>query len=66
MEPDDVEHAFDRFYRGVGARRARPEGLGLGLAIVKQVVDVHHGTISIESAIGHGTSVTIEIPLLQS
>jgi len=66
MAPEDVEHAFDRFYRGAGARRARPDGLGLGLAIVKQVVDSHSGFITIESCIGQGTVVTVELPTLQT
>ncbi len=64
MAPEDVQRAFERFYRGVGARRARPDGLGLGLAIVKQVIDSHDGTIEIESALGHGTRVIVQIPLL--
>jgi signal transduction histidine kinase len=66
MTPEDVEHAFDRFYRGVGARRARPDGLGLGLAIVKQVVDSHEATIEIHSMPGHGTRVEVQIPLIDS
>ena len=66
MAPEDVERAFERFYRGAGARRARPDGLGLGLAIVKQVVDSHGGLITIDSCLGQGTVVTVEIPTLQT
>jgi two-component system OmpR family sensor kinase len=66
MAPDDVDHAFERFYRGVGARRARPDGLGLGLAIVKQVIDSHEATIDIQSTPGAGTQIEVRLPLLDA
>ncbi len=66
MSEEDVEHAFERFYRSTTVRRERPDGLGLGLAIVKQVVDAHSGAISIESRLGEGTSVTVTLPVAQA
>lgn len=59
MEAQDVEHAFDRFYRG-GERSG--EGSGLGLAIAKRAVERVAGTIAIESHPGSGTRVTISLP----
>jgi two-component system OmpR family sensor kinase len=59
MEPADVEHAFDRFYRG-GGRTG--EGSGLGLAIAKRAVERANGTIALLSRPGSGTRVTISIP----
>ena len=59
MEAQDVEHAFDRFYRG-GERSG--EGSGLGLAIAKRAVERVAGTIAIESRPGSGTRVTISVP----
>ncbi len=59
MEPQDVEHAFDRFYRG-GTRGG--EGSGLGLAIAKRAVERIGGTIAIDSRPGSGTRVTILLP----
>ncbi|HEY1867034.1 MAG TPA: HAMP domain-containing sensor histidine kinase [Candidatus Cybelea sp.] len=59
MEAADVEHAFDRFYRG-GSRAG--EGSGLGLAIAKRAVERANGTIVIQSRSGAGTRVTISIP----
>ncbi|HET9393066.1 MAG TPA: HAMP domain-containing sensor histidine kinase [Candidatus Rubrimentiphilum sp.] len=53
-------HAFERFYRG-DARGSMP-GTGLGLAIAKRAVDRAGGTITIDSAPGHGTTVTIRLP----
>lgn len=52
-------HAFERFYRG--DQRGEIAGSGLGLAIAKRAVERVHGAIAIESAPGHGTTVTISI-----
>jgi len=59
MEAPDVEHAFDRFYRG-GSRTG--DGSGLGLAIAKRAIERANGTIVIQSRPGSGTQVTISIP----
>ena len=47
--PTELPRIFDRFYRGAEADEARSAGSGLGLAIVKSIVDMHHGTIAVES-----------------
>ncbi|HEX3458779.1 MAG TPA: HAMP domain-containing sensor histidine kinase [Candidatus Baltobacteraceae bacterium] len=60
MEPQDVEHAFDRFYRG--GSKGSTEGSGLGLAIAQRAVERSGGTIAIESRPGAGTKVTIALP----
>jgi signal transduction histidine kinase len=52
-------HAFERFYRG--DERGEIVGSGLGLAIAKRAVERAGGTISIDSAPGHGTTVTIRL-----
>ncbi len=53
IAPDDIEHVFDRFYRGSAARGLH--GSGLGLAIVKQVADAHGAVVALEPAPGGGT-----------
>jgi signal transduction histidine kinase len=53
---------FDRFYRGSGANEARGTGSGLGLAIVKSIVDMHHGTIEVESRVGQGSRFVVRLP----
>jgi two-component system, OmpR family, sensor kinase len=59
MATQDLEHAFDRFYRG-GERSG--EGSGLGLAIARRAVERAGGTIAIASTPGSGTQVTISLP----
>ena len=44
IDPAELPHIFDRFYRGSPANEARGSGSGLGLAIVKSIVDMHGGT----------------------
>jgi two-component system heavy metal sensor histidine kinase CusS len=54
-----VERIFDRFYRVDSARSAAQGGTGLGLAIVKSIAQLHGGEVQIDSAEGHGTSITL-------
>ena len=55
----DLPRVFERFYRGA-ATRAR--GAGLGLAIAKRIVSDHHGTVTIRSSTGAGTTVDVVLP----
>ncbi len=61
--PDqDIVHIFKPFYRIDTPAHQEVKGGGLGLAIVKSVIDAHLGVIMLESELGKGTSVRIEIP----
>jgi signal transduction histidine kinase len=62
IPPEALPHLFDEFYRAPNARAANIIGTGLGLAIVKQLVELYHGTISVESAVGAGTTITVIFP----
>jgi signal transduction histidine kinase len=62
INPEAIPHVFDRFYRADFARNRRAGGVGLGLAIVKAIITAHRGSISIQSAPGKGTTVTVQIP----
>ena len=62
MDPDDLEHIFDRFYRSDKARsREETGGFGLGLAICKGIVDAHGGSITAASTAEEGTTFTITL-----
>jgi PAS domain S-box-containing protein len=56
----DRQHLFSSFFRGANA--VNIEGTGLGLHIVRRYLDLLHGRISVESVLGEGTLVTVEIP----
>jgi signal transduction histidine kinase len=62
IEPRDLPHVFERFYRGQNVRQSGIPGTGLGLAIVKEIVNLHEGTIEIESVLGKGTTFQIWLP----
>lgn len=60
----DLPYVFERFFRSDRARRAYAGGSGLGLSIVRWIVEAHKGSVSIESGVGKGTSVTVTLPLI--
>jgi PAS domain S-box-containing protein len=57
----DLPHIFERFHRGSNV--AQSPGRGIGLAVVQQIVDAHGGTISVDSRLGAGTTITVELPV---
>ena len=63
IEPEDLPHLFDRFYRGKHAGQSTIPGTGLGLAITKEIVDRHGGTIDVDSTLGKGTIFTLDLPV---
>ncbi len=63
--PDvDCAHIFEPFYRATNVDET--PGSGLGLAIVKQIVDLHQGSIDVESHLGQGSTFTVKLPLSQA
>ncbi|RHO74193.1 sensor histidine kinase [Parabacteroides sp. AF48-14] len=62
IAPDEQRKVFDKFYRSARLPDKQIPGLGLGLSYVRQVVEAHHGHVSLRSEVGKGTEVTVEIP----
>jgi len=62
IAPEHVPHLCERFYRVDSARSRARGGTGLGLAICRSIVNAHGGTLSFESEVGRGTTVTVILP----
>jgi signal transduction histidine kinase len=60
---EHLPHLFDRFYRVDKARSRVEGGSGLGLAISRWIAEAHGGSISVESALGRGSTFTIRLPI---
>ena len=62
IKASDLPYIFNRFYRADSSRaKDKVDGFGLGLSIAKHIVELHHGTISVESRPGHGSEFTVKL-----
>lgn len=59
---EEMPQIFDRFYMGDKSRNRTKSGSGLGLSVVKKIIDLHKGSIMVESEIGKGTEFTVRLP----
>jgi signal transduction histidine kinase len=62
IDPAELPRIFDRFFRGSRASEARGSGSGLGLAIVRGIVEMHGGTVDVESRLGQGSIFRVTLP----
>jgi len=62
LTPRESKRVFRRFYQADQGLSRSIGGCGLGLSIVQSIVEAHHGTVSVESEAGHGSTFTIQIP----
>lgn len=63
IAPEHVAHLFERFYQVDDSSTRQQSGTGIGLALVHELVELHHGTIDVESELGRGTTFTIRLRL---
>lgn len=62
MTKDEVKRLFQKFYRTERAEKSGIQGTGIGLSIVKEIVTLHGGSISVDSAPDQGSTFTISLP----
>lgn len=63
---DKQNRVFERFYRGESSRSKETGGTGLGLAMCKHIISRHHGTVTLDSVEGRGTTITVTMPCLSA
>ncbi len=63
IAPEQLVHLFERFHQVDGSTTRRAEGTGLGLAITRRLVELHGGTLSVQSALDQGSTFAICLPL---
>jgi two-component system OmpR family sensor kinase len=64
LTPEEAAHVFERFWRADKARTRARGGSGLGMAIVAQIAYAHEGTVSFDSDVEAGTTVTVTLPMI--
>ena len=64
IPPEALPLVFERFFRADKTRSRESGGIGLGLAIVRSICTAHHGTVSVSSTEGAGSTFRVELPLL--
>ncbi len=55
-------HVFEPFFRGSRAQAQQTRGSGIGLSVVQEIVQVHGGSVRVESVVGRGTTFTVSLP----
>ena len=63
IKKEEIDKVFERFYRGGDELTRTVKGSGLGLTLVKQIVDVHHGSVHVESEPGRGSTFSVRLPI---
>ena len=62
IDPEEIPHIFERFYKSPRSSGDRT-GFGLGLSITKNIVEIHNGTVEVQSVVGEGSTFTVRLPI---
>jgi len=62
----DLPHIFERFYHSKVSEKAYYGGSGIGLAFSKQLVEMHFGSIDVQSELGKGTTIFLQLPIVHT
>jgi two-component system sensor histidine kinase BaeS len=65
IEPEDLPHIFEPFYRGRHAVERQIHGNGLGLSLVRRIAEAHGGRVSVKSARSEGTTFILHLPVVE-
>ncbi len=65
IKKEYIPKLFDKFYQVDSSMTKEHGGTGLGLVIVKHIVDLHNGSIDVDSKVGKGSTFTVSLPLIQ-
>jgi len=63
IAPEDMSNIYKKFFRGENAQKLDPGESGVGLYTTKRIIEMHNGTMKIDSELGKGTTVEIVFPL---
>lgn len=63
LSETDQAEVFTKFFRSDNVRNTAIPGVGLGLSISKAIIEAHGGTVKLHSAVGHGTTFTVSVPV---
>ena len=62
VDSEELPHIFERFYKSHRSSGDRT-GFGLGLSITKNIVEIHNGTVEVQSVVGEGSTFTVRLPI---
>jgi signal transduction histidine kinase len=66
IDPADLPHIFNPFFRADRSRTRKTGGVGMGLTLVRRIVTAHGGSVDVKSSVGHGTEMYVKLPSVRA